>query len=174
MKFLLLTFSIIKNEQLFFIATFFITTDQLPKSITYNLETSTKGVSSSVKIDILASSLTQQAEASSTGNMTKSTNKNSNISVADELNLLGHEIDRQMSRKTNEILELIKAFLSNTISKAEFHERMTSVGNVTMSDITLITRKVIKRHKFEPNPNQHYFTKMKFLQFPTSGSDLGE
>jgi hypothetical protein len=106
--------------------------------------------------------------------MTKSPAKNANISVADELNLLGHEIDRQMSRKTNEILELIKAFLNETLSKEEFHSRMSEIGSVTMSDITLITRKVIKRHKFEPNPNQHYFAKMKLLQFPTSGKDLGE
>lgn len=163
-----MNFSIIRTNNCFL-------SDQLPTSITYNLETtSTLGVSSSVKIDILASNITQQTEATTIGNMTKSPTKNSNITVADELNLLGHEIDRQMGRKTNEILELIKAYLSNTFSKTEFHERMNEVGSVTMSDLSQITRKIIKRHKFEPNPNQHYFTKMRFLVFPTSGRDLGE
>lgn len=107
-------------------------------------------------------------------NMTKSPSKNLNISIIDELNILGHEIDRQMNRKTNEILEHIKAFLSNTLNNTEFYRRLNEIGNVTMTDITLITRKLIKRHKFEPNPNQHYFAKIKCLQFPTSGNDLGK
>lgn len=104
----------------------------------------------------------------------KKSSKSANITVADELNLLGHEIDRQMGRKTNEILELIKAFISNAVTKKEFHEKMTEIGNVSMSDLTLIARKVIKRYKFEQNPNQQLFAKMKFLQFPTGGKDLGK
>lgn len=153
----------------------FVNTDQLPRSITYSLEPSSTGVSNSVKIDILAST----AEVSSTTTMFKSVVGNSpvkhtNISVADELNLLGHEIDRQMNKKTNEILELIKAYLSNTFNQNEFHEKMNEIGNVSMADLISISKKVMKRHKFEVNPNQHYFIKMKLLQFPTSAKDLSK
>lgn len=148
-------------------------TDQLPRSITYSLEPTSTGVSNSVKIDILAST----AEVSSTTAMSKSLNsptKHANISVADELNLLGHEIDRQMNKKANEVLELIKAYLSGTFNRSEFHGKMNDIGSVSMADLTSIAKKVIKRYKFEANPNQHYFVRMKFLQFPTSSRDLGE
>lgn len=136
------------------------------------------GVSNSVKIDILASCT---SEVTSTTTMNKSTsnspvkvNHQVNISVSDELNLLGHEIDRQMNKKANEILELLKAFLiGGAFSQSNFRDKMNEIGNVTMSDLIMIAKKVIKRHKFEMNPNHHYFVKMKNLQFPTSARDLG-
>lgn len=163
------------NEKYFF---FVSKIDQLPKSFTYSLETSSTGVSSSVKIDILAPSLFSQTEASSTTNeMSKtqtSPSKHSNISLNDELNLLGHEIDKQMSKKTNEILELTKEFLGNKIDKNEFHSRMEYSGNINMCDFISITKRLTKRQKFEANPNQKEFSKMKHLQFPTSSKDLGE
>lgn len=142
---------------------------------------------SSVKIDILASTMSiTQAEASSTTTAATFSQKTSSnfvrdnskqqkkLSQEDELNLLGHEIDRQMNKKTTEILELIKAYLSQSFNRDQFHEKMAEIGNVTMSDLSSITRKIVKRHKFEVNPNQHYFLKMRLLQFPTSAFDLGE
>ena len=84
----------------------------MPKSITYSVETS--GISSScVKIDILTSTGTFFNDAAEISKVKTSMSKNSNISLSDELNILSHEIDKQMNKKTIEILELIKEYLGN-------------------------------------------------------------
>jgi hypothetical protein len=103
-----------------------------------------------------------------------SSSKYANITLNEELKLLGHEIDKQITKKTNEILELIKEFLGNSIDKLEFYSKLNEVSNTTMGDLTLITKKLMKRYKYEANPNQKDFMRMKHLQFPTNSRDLGE
>jgi hypothetical protein len=168
-------------------------TDQLPKSFTYSLETRSLGVSNSFKIDILEPSLAIQSDVASSTTATttaaaemprsthstvssssSSTSKYANLSSLDELNLLSHEIDKQITKKTNEILELVKEFLAGSIESCAFHARMLEIGNISIADLTVITKKLMKRHKFEANPNQRDFMRVKYLQFPTSSKDLGE
>lgn len=132
-----------------------------------------------MKIDIPALS---QAEAPSTTeinqrNVTTVVQqplKCSNISSLDELNVMGKEIDRQMSKKTNEVLELLKELLSETLEKSAYFSKMTEASETSLSDLLSITKKLIKRHKFEPNPNHREFMRIKFLHFPTTSKDLGE
>jgi hypothetical protein len=167
-------------------------TDQMPKSFSYSFDATSLGVSSSVKIDILeppvsslaiqsnvASSTTTSTEmlrvAPSTPSSSSSTSsKYGNLSSLDELNLLSHEIDKQITKKTNDVLELAKEFLAGTLDSSEFHTKMLETGNIAMADLTLISKKLIKRHKFEANPNQRDFMRVKRLQFPTDSKDLGE
>jgi hypothetical protein len=144
----------------------------MPKSITYSVETT--GITSScVKIDILTSTGTYfNSDAVEMPKVT-SIPKHANISLTDELNVISHEIDKQMNKKTVEILELVKEYLGNELSEGEFHCKMNDIGNVSVSDLSTISKKLIKRQKFEANPNQKDFMRMKFLQFPTSSKDLG-
>ena len=146
----------------------------MPKSITYSVETT--GIRSScVKIDILTSAGTFfNSDSVEMSKLVTSIPKHANISLNDELNILSHEIDKQMNKKTIEILELVKEYLGNVLSEVEFHSKMNDIGNVSVSDLSTIAKKLIKRQKFEANPNQKDFMRMKFLQFPTSSKDLGE
>lgn len=146
----------------------------MPKSITYSVETT--GISNScVKIDILTSAGTFfSSDAVEMPKKITSLPKNANISLNDELNLLSHEIDKQMNKKTLEILELVKEYLGNELNEIEFHSKMNDIGNVSVSDLSTISKKLIKRQKFEVNPNHKDFMRMKFLQFPTSSKDLGK
>lgn len=96
------------------------------------------------------------------------------MSSLDELNIIGHEIDKQITKKTNEILELLKDFLGGALEKNNFLTRMTDASDTSISDLLSIAKKLTKRHKFEPNPNHKEFMRIKFLQFPTSSRDLGE
>lgn len=145
----------------------------MPKSITYSVETT--GISSScVKIDILSSTGTYfNSDAVEMPKIVTSIPKHANISLNDELNIISHEIDKQMNKKTVEILELVKEYLGNELSEVEFHSKMNEIGNVSVHDFSTISKKLIKRQKFEANPNQKDFMRMKFLQFPTSSKDLG-
>lgn len=95
-------------------------------------------------------------------------------SALDELNVISHEIDKQLSKKTLEILELLKEFLSGSLDKSFFIGKMREASNISLGDLTLLARKLIKRHKFEINPNYREFLRIKFLQFPTSSKDIGE
>lgn len=154
--------------------------DQLPKSITYSFEPSaTTGMSSSVKIDILAPSMNQAEVPSTTDRSLKSSSyqsqpKCSKISSLDELNIISHEIDKQITKKTNIILELLKEFLNGAVDKNPFLTKMSDASETTISDLLSVAKKLIKRHKFEPNPNHKEFMRIKFLQFPTTARDLGE
>lgn len=96
------------------------------------------------------------------------------MSSLDELNLIAKEIDKQITKKTNEVLELLKELLSKTIEKNVYFTKMTDASETSLSDLLAITKKLIKRHKFEPNPNHREFMRIKFLQFPTTSNDLGE
>ncbi|CAG9808021.1 unnamed protein product [Chironomus riparius] len=147
-------------------------TNRMPKSITYSVETT--GISSScVKIDILTSTGSFfNSDSVEISKLATSISKHANISLNDELNILSHEIDKQMNKKTMEILELVKEYLGNELSEVEFHSKMNDIGNVSVSDLSTIAKKLIKRQKFEANPNQKEFMRMKFLQFPTSSKDL--
>ncbi|XP_070503704.1 uncharacterized protein [Chironomus tepperi] len=147
-------------------------TNRMPKSITYSVETT--GISSScVKIDILTSTGSYyNLDAVDMSKVVTSIPKHANISLNDELNILSHEIDKQINKKTLEILELVKEYLGNQLNEDEFHSRMNDIGNVSVSDLSTIAKKLIKRQKFEANPNQKDFMRMKFLQFPTSSKDL--
>jgi len=98
----------------------------------------------------------------------------SSLSSFDELKIMSNEIDKQMTKKTNEIIILLKELLSGTLPTADFHAKMNGVGEISTSDLHSISRKLIKRHKFEHNPNQKDFMRMKSLQFPTNSKDLGE
>lgn len=102
------------------------------------------------------------------------TPKHAIITLTDELNILNHEIDKQINKKTNDILELVKDFLGLSIGETEFQYKMHEIGSISVSDFSLMTKKLIKRHKFESNPNQKDFMKMKALRFPTSSRDLSE
>lgn len=100
--------------------------------------------------------------------------KGSSLSPADEMNVISHEIDKQITKKTNEILELLKEFVSGSVDKAAFSVKMGEAGNFSSGDMVSIAKKLIKRHKFEINPNQREFLRMKFLQFPTTSREIGE
>jgi hypothetical protein len=160
--------------------TFFVLVDLLPKSITYNLEPSaTTGISNSVKIDILAPTINQNEVPSTTDKSLRVTSyqspsKCSKMSSYDELNLISHEIDKQMTKKTNETLELLKEFLSGAIEKNYFLTKMSDACDTSQADLISIARKLIKRHKFEINPNYREFMRIKFLLFPTTSKDLGK
>lgn len=160
---------------------FFISlVDLLPTSITYNLEPSTEtGLSNSLKIDILAPSVNQTEVPSSTDKSSKVTNhqspsKCSTMSSLDELNVISHEIDRQISKKTTETLELIKELLSGSMDKSSFLSKMSMASETTQLDLKSIANKLIRRHKFEPNPNYREFMRLKYLYFPTSSKDLSK
>lgn len=96
------------------------------------------------------------------------------MSSYDELNLISHEIDKQMTKKTNETLELLKEFVSGTMEKCIFLAKFSDASDCNQSDLVSIARKLIKRHKFLLNPNHKEFMRIKFLNFPTSSKDLGE
>lgn len=100
--------------------------------------------------------------------------KGSSLSPADEMNVISHEIDKQITKKTNEILELLKEFVSGSVDKTIFSEKMAEAGNLSTGDMVSIAKKLIKRHKFEINPNQREFLRMKFLIFPTTSREIGE
>lgn len=153
--------------------------DQLPKSITYSFEPSaTTGISNSVKIDILAPAMNQTEVPSSTDRSSKSFQsspvKCTKLSSLDELNIISHEIDKQITKKTNIILDLLKEFLSLSMDKNIFLTKMSDASETSLSDLLSVAKKLIKRHKFEPNPNHKEFMRIKFLQFPTTARDLGE
>lgn len=96
------------------------------------------------------------------------------MSSLDELNLISQEIDKQMSKKAFETLELLKEFLSGALERNTFLAKMSDASETTQSDLMSIARKLIKRHKFELNPNYKEFMKIKFLYFPTSAKDLSK
>lgn len=96
------------------------------------------------------------------------------MSSLDELNLISHEIDKQMTKKTNETLELLKDFLGGSLDKNTFFVKMSDTSETSIQDILSIARKLIKRHKFEVNPNHKEFMRIKFLNFPTTSKDLSE
>lgn len=96
------------------------------------------------------------------------------MSSLDELNLIGHEIDKQMTKKTNETLELLKELLSGSLEKHTFLTKMANATNTTNLDLVSIAKKLVKRHKFEVNPNHKEFMRIKRLQFPTTSNDLSE
>lgn len=100
--------------------------------------------------------------------------KCSKMSSLDELNVISHEIDKQITKKTNAILELLKEYLSGTVEKNIFLAKMTDASDTSLADLISVARKLTKRHKFEPNPNHKEFMRIKFLQFPTTSKDLGE
>lgn len=104
----------------------------------------------------------------------QSPSKCSKMSCVDELNVISHEIDKQITKKTITILELLKEFLSGLMEKNSFLTRMSDASDTSLSDLISIARKLTKRHKFEPNPNHKEFMRIKFLQFPTTSKDLGE
>lgn len=135
------------------------------------------GLSNSVKIDILAPSSNQTEVPSSTEKSSKAYNspsKCSTMSSLDELNLISQEIDKQMSKKAFETLELLKEFLSGALERNTFLAKMSDASETSQSDLMSIARKLIKRHKFELNPNYKEFMKIKFLYFPTSAKDLSK
>lgn len=95
------------------------------------------------------------------------------MTTLDELNVIGHEIDKQMTKKTNETLELLTDLLSGLLEKNTFLTRMSDATDTTLSDLLSISKKLVKRHKFEVNPNHREFMRIKHLQFPTTSKDLG-
>ena len=101
-------------------------------------------------------------------------NKCSKLSSVDELNVISHEIDKQITKKTNLILELLKEYLDGKMEKDLFLSKMSDATETSLSDLVSVAKKLIKRHKFEPNPNHKEFMRIKFLQFPTTSKDLGE
>lgn len=158
---------------------FSLSVDDLPTSITYSLEPSQyTGISSSFKIDILTPTLNHSD--STTDKIVRSTSYQSppksskTMSSLDELNVISHEIDKQITKKTIAILELLKEYLSGLLEKNVFLARMSDASDTSLSDLISIARKLTKRHKFEPNPNHKEFMRIKFLQFPTTSRDLGE
>lgn len=139
------------------------------------------GVSSSVKIDILAPAINQTEVPSTTDKNSKLSNYQSlskcsslKLSTIDELSVISREIDKQMTKKTIETVELLKELLSGCLERNVFLAKMSDASETTLSDIILIAKKLIKRHKFEPNPNYKEFTRIKFLHFPTTSRDLGK
>lgn len=152
--------------------------DSLPQSFTYNLEPSaTTGITNSVKIDILANSSTEMPSSSdkSSKSIYQASSKcATTMTTLDELNVIGHEIDKQITKKTNEALVLLTDFLSGSLDKNLFLAKMSDATDTNLHDLLSISKKLVKRFKFEVNPNLKDFMKIKHLQFPTASKDLGE
>lgn len=139
-----------------------------------------KDNSSKVKIDILAPSLTV---VNQTNTSSKTTDKIANshrspsktaLSSMDELNIIGNEIDKQITKKTNEIMELLRQYLSDAFDKTQFATLMSTTGAFTTNDFFIITKKLVKKHKYIRSPNHNNFMKMKKFYFQTSAEDLGK
>lgn len=134
------------------------------------------GITSSVKIDILANNFAEvpsSTDRNSKQNFQTSA-KCANMTALDELNVIGHEIDKQMTKKTNEIVDCLTELLSGLLEKNTFLTKMSDATDTTMADLLAVSRKLVKRHKFEVNPNHKEFMRMKHLHFPTTSKDLGE
>lgn len=154
-------------KNIFFLLIF---VDSLPQSITYNLDTSVlTGITNSVKIDILANTATEFPSSTDKNSKTKCTTMTS----LDELNTIGHEIDRQMTKKTTETLDLLTELLNGSLEKNTFLSKMSDTTDTTIQDLVAISKKLVKRHKFEVNPNHKEFMRMKHLHFPTTSKDIG-
>lgn len=129
-----------------------------------------------MKIDILASNLSEVPSSSDSNSKQnfQTSAKIVSMTALDELNVIGHEIDRQTTKKTAETLELLTELLSGAMEKNTFLAKMKEGTDTTLADLLAISRKLVKRHKFEVNPNLKEFMRIKHLQFPTSSKDLGE
>lgn len=153
--------------------------DELPESITYSLDSSSNsGARSNLKIDILAPTMSFIEVPSLTDRQLRAAIQSSKCSkdmtCLDELNIISHEIERQINKKTTEILDLLKNYLSGLLEKNIFMERMADASDTTLSDLIAISKKLVKRHKFLYNPNVKDFMRIKLLIFPTTSKDLGE
>lgn len=132
-----------------------------------------------MKIDILAPAMNQPEVPSANDKNFKasslnSLSKSSKLSSVDELNVISHEIDKQITKKTHMILEVLKEHLSGTLEKNTFLTKMSDAAETCLADLISVAKKLIKRHKFEPNPNHREFMRIKFLQFPTTSKDLSK
>lgn len=96
------------------------------------------------------------------------------MTSVDEINVISHEIDKQMTKKTLETLQLLKEVVSGALEKNVFLKKMSDASDTSQTDLLSIAKKLIKRHKFELNPNHKEFMRIKFLHFPTSSKDLSE
>jgi hypothetical protein len=136
------------------------------------------GISNNVKIDILPQSMNFIEVPTTTDKISRDSNghtsKSTKLTGLDELNVISREIDKQITKKTNRILDLLKEFFCGMLDKNSFRAQMIDASETSLSDLLFISKKLIKRHKFQSNPNQKEFLRIKFLSFPTSSTDLGE
>ena len=162
-----------------------IISGSLPKSIYLN--TSENGV----KIDILTpisqpnqnnqsqlpfTSTLKSSLRESTMNQSLSQNHqaSSSLSTHNELEMINNEIDLLFSQKTTFILTLLTEFISNRITRNIFENKMKLYCDITLTDLVSVTKNLIKKYKFEANPNSKEFSKIKYLQFPTTYQNLGK
>lgn len=156
----------------------------MPKSIYLN--TSESGV----KIDILTpisqpnqsqSPFTSTLKSSlreSTLNRSSSSSQNHRASTPltphTELEMINNEIDLLFGQKSTNILKLLTEFISNHITRNIFENKMKVYCDITLTDLVFVTKNLIKKYKFEPNQNYKEFSKIKYLQFPTTYHNLGK
>lgn len=159
----------------------------MPKSIYLN--TSESGV----KIDILTpinsqSNQNNQSQSQSFTSTLKSSLRESTLSQSssqhhrassplttnDELEMINNEIDLLFDQKSSYILTLLTEFISNRITRNIFENKMKLYCDITLTDLVTVTKNLIKKYKFEPNQNYKEFSKIKYLQFPTTYHNLGK
>jgi hypothetical protein len=105
---------------------------------------------------------------------TKSDISPENISVMNELSLIGNEIDRRIKKKTSSILDLVREYLNSKLERNEFIKQMHETASTTTSDLFSIAKRLQRKKKFERNPNLKEFLKIKKLRFTTSSDELSE
>ena len=157
----------------------------MPKSIYLN--TSESGV----KIDILTpisqpnqsqspftSTLKSSLRESTLNRSSSSSSQNHRASTPltphTELEMINNEIDLLFGQKSSNILKLLTEFISNHITRNIFENKMKVYCDITLTDLVFVTKNLIKKYKFEPNQNYKEFSKIKYLQFPTTYHNLGK
>ena len=157
----------------------------MPKSIYLN--TSESGV----KIDILTpisqpnqsqspftstlkSSLRESTLNRSSSSSTQNHRASTPLTPHTELEMINNEIDLLFGQKSSNILKLLTEFISNHITRNIFENKMKVYCDITLTDLVFVTKNLIKKYKFEPNQNYKEFSKIKYLQFPTTYHNLGK
>jgi hypothetical protein len=90
-----------------------------------------------------------------------------------EIGTINNEIDNLINYKSDLIIGLLKEYINDRISSAEFSKKMKANCDITCNDLYSLTRSLIKKHHFQVNKDYIEFSKIKFLNFPTTATDLG-
>lgn len=166
---------------------FLIFSGSLPKSIYLN--TSENGVKIDILTPISQPNQNNQSQLSITSTLkpslrestlSRSSSSSQNhresslLTPHDELELINNEIDLLFGQKSSYILKLLTEFISNHITRNMFENKMKVYCDITLTDLVYVTKNLIKKYKFEPNQNYKEFSKIKYLQFPTTYHNLGE
>lgn len=91
-----------------------------------------------------------------------------------ELETINTEIDNLINYKSDLIIQLLQEYNNDRISASEFSKRMKNTCDITCSDLDRLTNNLTKKHHFQLNKDVGLLSKSKYLNFPTTATDLGE